>query len=446
MNKPSLRKNWHSLKRMFFAFFIDYQSRKLINTFEEIETNNFEKNVSDLLFKTLSNAQVNVPYYRKLMKNMRLDKRNIISDLGQMPVLTKEIIRLHDKEMFSEKFNEEFKYWMNTGGSTGEPLKFPVSANFELLHQKCLYHLMGRVENDVIVSVDGSRISKDLIDNNTFWLVSNDNLPYGSVHYSTLFMNDENLSYYINHLNKLKPALMRGYPSGIEKIAKYIITNRISLEFNLKGIYLTSEFFDNSNAQLLRKAFNCPVYGQYGHSEVSIFAFTLADSLEYFCSPLYGYTEVLDENGNHVKPDESGEIVVTGYSNKVMPFVRYRTGDIAIYGGTTNGVVKLKSLQGRSVDYIINSDLKKVYLTGLIFGGHLKSFEKIKLWQIEQNEPGYVRITIVKETEYTEIHENEIVQLFLNAGFKSQVFYVNDIPLTDRGKRKFLIQNISTPS
>jgi len=441
-----LRKNWHSLKRMFFAFFIDYQSRKLINTFEEIERNNFEKNVSDLLFKTLSNAQVNVPYYRKLMKNMRLDKRNIISDLGQMPVLTKEIIRLHDKEMFSEKFNEEFKYWMNTGGSTGEPLKFPVSANFELLHQKCLYHLMGRVENDVIVSVDGSRISKDLIDNNTFWLVSNDNLPYGSVHYSTLFMNDENLSYYINHLNKLKPALMRGYPSGIEKIAMYIITNRISLEFNLKGIYLTSEFFDNSNAQLLRKAFNCPVYGQYGHSEVSIFAFTLADSLEYFCSPLYGYTEVLDENGNHVKPDESGEIVVTGYSNKVMPFVRYRIGDIAIYGGTTNGVVKLKSLQGRSVDYIINSDLKKVYLTGLIFGGHLKSFEKIKLWQIEQNEPGYVRITIVKETEYTEIHENEIVQLFLNAGFKSQVFYVNDIPLTDRGKRKFLIQNISTPS
>lgn len=441
-----MRKNWHSLKRMFFAFFIDYQSRKLINTFEEIERNNFEKNVSDLLFKTLSNAQVNVPYYRKLMKNMRLDKRNIISDLGQMPVLTKEIIRLHDKEMFSEKFNEEFKYWMNTGGSTGEPLKFPVSANFELLHQKCLYHLMGRVENDVIVSVDGSRISKDLIDNNTFWLVSNDNLPYGSVHYSTLFMNDENLSYYINHLNKLKPALMRGYPSGIEKIAMYIITNRISLEFNLKGIYLTSEFFDNSNAQLLRKAFNCPVYGQYGHSEVSIFAFTLADSLEYFCSPLYGYTEVLDENGNHVKPDESGEIVVTGYSNKVMPFVRYRIGDIAIYGGTTNGVVKLKSLQGRSVDYIINSDLKKVYLTGLIFGGHLKSFEKIKLWQIEQNEPGYVRITIVKETEYTEIHENEIVQLFLNAGFKSQVFYVNDIPLTDRGKRKFLIQNISTPS
>jgi phenylacetate-CoA ligase len=143
-----------------------------------------------------------------------------------------------------------------------------------------------------------------------------------------------------------------------------------------------------------------------------------------------------------VKEGESGEIVVTGYSNKVMPFIRYRTGDTAIYGGTINGVVKLKSLQGRTVDFIYNSDNKKVYLIGLVFGGHLKSFERIIRWQIEQDIPGFIEIRIVKDIGFSDFHEKEIVSLFESIGVKPELQYVDDIPLTQRGKRKFLIQKI----
>lgn len=76
----------------------------------------------------------------------------------------------------------------------------------------------------------------------------------------------------------------------------------------------------------IERVFRCPVYLQYGHSEVSVFAYTAAGSREYRCSPLYGLTEVLQEDGTPVREGETGEVVVTGFWNTAMPFIRYRTG------------------------------------------------------------------------------------------------------------------------
>ena len=433
----------YRIRKSYIYFANSRMGDQLAYSLKHIESYDFTKKQTEALMGILNYAQTNVPYYRKVMKKYQLNKGNILSNLNELPFLTKSIIREQGEEIYSEHFEKEFSYWMNTGGSTGEPLKFPASVNLEHIHQRCLYTLMNWKKNDLIVSIDGTRIENTMLDKKIFWKEGKANFPYGSFHYSTMYMDNNNMNYYINHLNIVKPSIMRGYPSGIETLAKYINSNSIKLNFELKGIYLTSEFFDSSVSELIRKSFNCPVYGQYGHSEVSVFAFTYANSLEYLCSPLYGYTEVLDEEGNQVKVGEKGEIVVTGFSNKVMPFIRYKTGDIATYGGNRNGVVKLSSLEGRSVDFIVNKDNKKVYLIGLIFGGHLKSFAKINSWQIEQNRPGIITIKIVKDQGFLVEHEKEIIHLFESVGVISVLEFVTSIPLSARGKRKFLIQNLN---
>ncbi len=61
---------------------------------------------------------------------------------------------------------------------------------------------------------------------------------------------------------------------------------------------------------------------QYGQAEAGMFAYTYDDTHKYKCSPVYGYMEVLDKNGKHVKEGETGEAVVTSFSNYVMPFIR----------------------------------------------------------------------------------------------------------------------------
>jgi phenylacetate-CoA ligase len=430
------------IKKKYRMFNLNRKGKNLSYHLTNPGSYNFEKKQQELLYNILNYAKFNVPYYRKLMSNVLLSKNQIFNNLKELSLLSKEVIREQGTNMYSEHFESLYKNWMNTGGSTGQPLRFPVSENFEHVHQKCLYYLMGATKNDIIVSIDGTRIEEDKVKKNIFWNERLENFPWGKFHYSTLYMNDSNMKYYIDHLNLIKPRILRGYPSGFENIAKFLINNDIRLTFKIKGIYLTSEFFDHSLTELLRKSFNCPIFGQYGHSEVSVFAFTMANSLEYICSPLYGYTEVIDEEGNHVSEGEVGEVTVTGFSNKIMPFIRYRTGDIAVYGGEYKGVVKLKSLQGRSVDFVINKDNKKIYLIGLIFGGHLKSFAKIKVWQIEQTEPGLIVVRIVKDIGYTDLSENEIVQLFDSVGVKAEIKYVAEIALSNNGKRKFLVQNI----
>lgn len=183
--------------------------------------------------------------------------------------------------------------------------------------------------------------------------------------------------------------------------------------------------------------------GQYGHSEASIFAYKKPNSEEYFCSPLYGYTEVLDDFNNPVSIGEEGNIIVTGFLNKALPFIRYATGDRAIYGGTlSDGTVVLKKLLGRTADYLIDSNQKKWNLVGLIFGGHLKAFNVISQWQLEQKEIGRVLITIVPDKEFTESMETEILDFFSNYNFTAEIKYIQSIPKTGRGKQKFLIQHL----
>jgi len=432
----------NSIIRKFRTYNYEKSGDKLAYSLTHLNSCNYEKKQKELLFGILKYAKDNVPYYKMIMNNIYLDKGLVINNLKDIPLLSKAIIREQGKNIYSDLFEKDFSYWKKTGGSTGEPLEFPVSKNFELVHGRCLYNIMGAKKNATIVAFDGTLISNDLLEKKIFWKKTGNDFPYGSVHYSALYMNDDNMNFYIDHLNSVKPSIMRGYPSGFEHLAKFLIKNKIELKFKLKGIYLTAESFDSSYIELLNSGLKCPVYGQYGHSEVSIFAFTLANSLEYICSPVYGYTEVLDEKGNHVKEGESGEVVVTGFSNKVMPFIRYKTGDIAVYGGTRNGVVKLKSLQGRTIDYILNNDNEKIYLTALGFSKRIKSFHKIKKWQFEQNKKGEITVRIVKDEVFSDLDELEIIQSFETFNLKATIEYVDHIPLTISGKRRFLIQNI----
>lgn len=426
--------------------YLDYNNNrravKLSYYLTHIDSHNFENEQKKLLYNILQYARQNVPYYRALMSKMQLEKRSVFDQLKELPLLSKDIIRKQQKQIYSERFEKDFGYWKHTGGSTGDTLEFPASKNLESVHQKCLYKIMGADKDDTIVAFDGTFIEDDFTKKNIFWKVKGKNLPYGSVHYSTLYMNDTNMGFYIDHLNSVKPSIMRGYPSGFELLADYLIKNNTELKFKLKGIYLTAESFDYYYIELLNKTFHCPVYGQYGHSEVSVFAFTLANSLEYFCVPTYGFTEVVDENGNHVNEGERGEVVVTGYSNKVMPFIRYKTGDMAVYGGSVNGVVKLKSIQGRTIEFLLNKDSEKIYLIALNFSRRITSSRKFVKWQFEQNVKGEVTVRIVKNQDLSDTEELEINQLFEQHKLKATIEYVDNIPLTTSGKRSYLIQTI----
>ncbi len=399
------------------------------------------------LVSLLRYAQKHSQYYRGLLGSIEISHENALGVLLSMPSLTKEIIQKESYNIFSNEITEDWASWRNTGGSTGEPLKFPsLSSSFymEDICQMMLYQHMGYRLGDTIVSIDGSRVEEGSQKVHIYWKEGK-SFPYGKMHYSVLYLNEDNIPYYYKSFCEVKPRFLRGYPSGVLTFCKLLEKSGKNALPQMKGIYLTSEYFSQEDKNYISDVLNCPVYGQYGHTECSVFALQEPDSQQYLCNPLYGYTEVLNDKDEQVEIGEVGEIVVTGFSFYGLPFIRYRTGDLAVYGGVTKyGEVILSSLMGRTVDFIYNKKGEKVYTVGFIFGGHLKAFNFIKSWQIEQNEIGSIIIRIVKASGYNDLIENEIVSFFEKAEFEVTIIYVDNIPKTNRGKMRFLIQNISS--
>lgn len=390
-------------------------------------------------------ARCHSKYYKNLLGDQVITEENCYEVLKSLPLLSKDIIKEENWNIYSDEINEAWSNWRNTGGSTGEPLKFPALATpyyVEDICQMMLYIKMGFKPGDTIVSIDGSRVSDAERSKNIYWVIKR-NFPYGRHAYSTLYLNEQTFPYYLESLNTLSPKFMRGYPSGFLMLCHFIERTHAKVSFHLKGIYLTSESYSIDDTNYISSILQCPVYGQYGHTECSVFATKKPQENQYLCSPLYGYTEVLDEQGHQVKKGEAGEVVVTGFSIAGLPFIRYRTGDLAVYGGETKyGETILTELLGRTVDYIYNLDGKKIYTVGFIFGGHLKIFNYLKQWQLEQNVIGELLIRVVKGLEYNQTIEDEIVEFFESNRFSVKIQYVDNIPQTLRGKRKFLIQNI----
>lgn len=392
-----------------------------------------DKMLSDMLSYAVKHCE----YYRKLgVGELKL---------SEFPVLTKKIIRDNYEDMVSDEI-DKFIWWDSyTGGSTGEPLHFPNQACIDLPYQKYLWKRLGYKRGDVIVSMAGMKVEQEDLDRNIYWAVeSPKDIPYGRMELSSNYFCDQTAPYYIDKLNSVKPAFIRGYPSFIYDVSAYIIRNGISLDFAPKAIELTAETGFEYQFDAIKQAFKPrKLCLQYGHTECSMFGYTYDDTYEFVMEPLYGYVEILDENGQEVAEGEMGEVVVTSLYNKILPFIRYRTGDQAIRGATIDGKLHLKRLMGRVQDHIVDRNNKNICLSALIFDVHFPALGNIIKWQFEQSVPGIVTMRIIKADTYSDADEKQIREVFGQLGNVDLEFeYVMDIPLSPRGKNSMMIQHI----
>ena len=108
----------------------------------------------------LSYAQRHCAYYKKhIIGEVRID--NSMEIIKSLPLLDKNIVRQQEKYIYSDEITDNWNIWLNTGGSTGEPLHFPAlyrGLHVEGVCQMMLYMKMGYQWKDVIVSFNGCRI------------------------------------------------------------------------------------------------------------------------------------------------------------------------------------------------------------------------------------------------------------------------------------------------
>lgn len=424
------------------------KERQVYSQLKEIENLNHQQLYEyqeKRLYLILKYAYKNCTYYKDLFNNNKIDisKKAILKSI---PLLTKKIIKDNSSALLSKKYRKRNLREKSTGGSTGEPLVFYTNSFAGIndnAHHWYHYSLMGYTQDDIIFGAGGFEIPLELRNQNIFWLHNNKNSVWGEYVFSVLYITNTNIGFYIKKLTEIKPSILRGYPSFFDKLAQYILTYRIQIDFRIKGIILTSEICSINQRKKIEEAFSTMVYFEYGHAEVSVFCYTKDNSYIYQSSPIYGYIEVLNEDGMDTSIGEVGNIIVTGFSNHGMPFIRYVTGDLGEVVFRNGGIVHFKRIIGRSQDFVISKDNQKVSLTALIFGQHLVAFKNIIQWQIVQNKVGLIVFNIIKGSSYKMNDEDEIRNKIQSVTDIDVIFnYVEEILLTKRGKHLFLIQNL----
>ena len=435
-------------------FYLKENEIKTLKKIMKGKTNkDFTPFIRKKIVKILKYSYKTVPYWKQFTQIKNINYNNCLDILETLPLLNKDIIKQNGNKMWKPGKNPNNMCTGSTGGTTGEPLVFLRDYAPEDTHQPALYEYMTGLSycKDIknfgkLVSFDGTRPSDVSIRNNIFW-TEVDRGIYGSVDFCSFYETEQNFPFYIQKLNELKPYVIRGYSNSILSLANYIIEQKklnseIKLNFSPKGIYVTSEYCSLENMKTISKAFNCNVFGQYGQCEALHFSWTKPNSDTYYCSPFYGYVEIVDSEGKHVKEGEIGEVCITGYYNKNQPFIRYLTGDMVKYGGSKNGIVCLSELKGRKGEYLYNKDDEIIQAVGYLDIHYLKCKDRIINYQIEQNEIGKVIFRIVKKDNWSIDDENEIIELLKIRKIDVSFEYVSEIPLTKKGKKKSIIQNI----
>jgi len=405
------------------------------------------------LNKLLSYSQGNVPYYSK-MANERLSSKKSeplfkrIEELNKLPLLTKDIIRIQGKNLYSSEYKNRKPYQNTSGGSTGEPVKLIQDSEYYenseahfLLAQTwrktdifdSTIHLWG-AERDTFYG------RKPLIDHLKDFLKNR-------IILNSFTMSDCNMIKYINILNKHKPKLIISYAQSIYELAKFARTNNFPVEKQNAVHTSASTLYDFMRTEI-EEIFSCKCFDHYGSREVGAIASECSahDGLHVFTDNIF--VEIVDKNGHPCPPGIEGEVIVTTLNNYSMPLIRYKIGDIGIIMGSDPcpcgcNYPKLQKVTGRSTESFKTSDGEIV--DGEFFTHLFYHLDGIKQFQIIQQKHDEILVNIIEQGKINNKDlaaiENRIKDVM---GSHCRVEYrlVRKIEKTATGKLLYTISNI----
>jgi len=395
------------------------------------------------LRKLVNHAYNHVPYYRELFDKHFLKPQDIqtVGDLVRVPVLTKELVRERFDDLVAEN-SHQFKPYLNkTSGSTGTPLRFLQDKNVSIARFAFfwrVWHMAGYRPWMKWAQVDGMFIGND----KRVW---NYNLPLNSLQVSAISLNDENCEKIIHKLLDFKPRIIRGYPSAIYVLAKFLEKQNITVDLKLKSIITYSETLLPHHKELIERMFNCRTHDVFSMWEAVCLISECSSQSKHQHMEL-SVMELLDNELQVVGDGESGEIVATSLVNFSMPFIRYRTGDLAKWSGKTCNCGRnhkvVKEIIGRMDDFITTPEGHKIGRISPAFS----SIQGIALSQIVQDKKDAVTVKIVKSdgfNDYTIASLNSELRKRLGNSIKIDFQIVTDIEPGKNGKRRLVVSNIN---
>jgi phenylacetate-CoA ligase len=358
-----------------------------------------------------------VPYFQRILDETGMVGGEIdsLDDLHKIPYLTKSQIRANSHDLKSRRAQSLSRF--NTGGSSGEPLIFwigkeRVSHDVAAKWRATRWWGVDIGDPEVVVwgspielgSQDRLRILRDMI-------LRTHLLP-------AFEMSERKLDEFIDALQALRPRMIFGYPSSIGLIAQHAAKRGRRLDnLGTVVVFVTSERLYDHQRVLIEQTFSCPVANGYGGRDAGFIAHQCpAGGMHITAEDII--VEIIDGEGKVLPPGKEGEVVITHLATRDFPFIRYRTGDVAVLDerpcACGRGLPILKEIRGRTTDFVMATD-------GTIMHG-------LALIYVIRDIPGVENFRVIQETMY-----ETRVQLVTGADFRAE-----SLQLIERGMQQRL--------
>ncbi|WP_196892013.1 phenylacetate--CoA ligase family protein [Aureivirga marina] len=432
--------NLLSYKKRYGGKYKDYLNKFKEN--QELPIDKLLKIQEDRLIEFLNYAKNNSKFYNEIYKDISLPKT--VSEIGKLPILNKETLRQNIEDIHTIEKNEGIV--SKTGGTTGKSLevlfthdntqeRFAMLDNFRFQSGYKLGEKTAWFSGKAILT------NKDVI-KKRFWKTDYfHNVRY----YSTFHIKDDYLKYYVNNIIEFQPKFIVGFPSTILELAKYGIRKNIDFPKGIiKAIFPTAESITDEMRKIIESFFKAKIYNQYASSEGAPFIFE-CDKGNLHLDLQSGVFEILDDNDNYA---DEGRLVLTSFTTKGTPLIRYDIGDSLILKKGTcncgNNNPLVKEILGRVDDFIFSPENGKINLGNI--SNTLKDIKGIIKFQAVQDQLDSLKIYIMRDSDiYNENYEEKFRKNWTDrVGNKMLIefIYVDNLESENSGKFRMIKNNI----
>jgi len=299
----------------------------------------------------LERAREHVPYYRDLFERHGIDPVRASDPEGfaKVPELSRETVRKEGKRMVTrDPMRRGLR--SGTGGSAGEPPYLwcdeaagPLRRANTLRGCRWTGFDIGD-RQAVLRGADPVRPVKARLAGGLKNYLGN------VLCLSSFGMTPGVLRGYASKLSGWRPHLVIGCPSVLALFSEFCEREGIEIHRPLAVVTGGESLFPRQR-EIIESAFGAPAFNRYGTREFAYVAQECErhEGLHVF-EDLY-HVEVMHGSGRPARSGEVGELVITDLSNMYMPFIRYRTGDLAVPTGRAcscgRGLRVLEKIEGR---------------------------------------------------------------------------------------------------
>ena len=335
-----------------------------------------------------------------------------------LPYLTKDIIRSEGEGLFARQLNTIKNFPSKTGGSTG--LSCMIYYDQESLDYSAAVNLFTRER------IGKYRWHEDIHfacrfpgEKDPKWPSVGDYKNF-ALNRSNIFfdrLDDQGLEEIWKTLKKRRPYLIHAHPSTIYALSFYV--DKIQDKTKAFEIFESSgELLQPNMREKIQHVFKCKIFNRYGLAEFGVLGYQLDQNIESMMMlDSEGWPESrLDNMRNH-------ELVFTGFRNRLMPLIKYRTGDYGEIEHTKNGFY-LKNVIGRIHDIVpLNGSMYPTQHIMDILDHRIKGVQEFQI-DVRATPP---ILRIVLETSVNLIEHQKKIEAYWPGIFQIQYVGFNDL-------------------